>query len=102
MSWATTSVSVSLSKRRPSADSSTFSSWKFSMMPLWTTATRSVAMGWALRSDGLPCVAQRVWPMPMVPGSGSAASRVSRLTSLPSARRRSMWPFTRVATPAES
>ena len=52
---------------RPSASSSSFSSWKFSMMPLCTIATRSVAMGWALRSDGLPCVAQRVWPMPIVP-----------------------------------
>jgi hypothetical protein len=39
---------------------------------------------------------------PIVPASGSAPSRASRLTSLPSARRRSMWPFTRVATPAES
>ena len=43
------------------------------MMPLCTTATRSVAIGWALRSDGLPWVAQRVWPMPIVPASGSAA-----------------------------
>ena len=66
-SCATTSVSVSLSKRRPSASSSSLSSWKFSMMPLCTIATRSVAMGWALRSLGLPCVAQRVWPMPIVP-----------------------------------
>ena len=38
------------------------------MMPLCTIATRSVAIGWALRSDGLPWVAQRVWPMPIVPG----------------------------------
>ena len=101
-SWATTSVSVSLSKWRPSAKSSSFSSWKFSMMPLCTIATRSVAMGWALRSEGLPWVAQRVWPMPIVPASGSLPSRASRFTSLPSARRRSMWPLTRVATPAES
>ena len=42
------------------------------MMPLWTTATRSVAIGWALPSVGRPCVAQRVWPMPIVPASGSA------------------------------
>ncbi len=45
MSCATTSVSVSLSNRRPSASISTFSSWKFSMMPLCTIATRSVAIG---------------------------------------------------------
>ena len=37
------------------------------MMPLWTTATRSVACGCALFSVGLPWVAQRVWPMPMWP-----------------------------------
>src|ERR1044072_8222544 len=36
-------------------------------MPLWTTATRSVAIGCALSSVGSPCVAQRVWPMPIVP-----------------------------------
>ena len=37
------------------------------MMPLCTTASRSVACGCALLSVGAPCVAQRVWPMPMVP-----------------------------------
>ena len=47
------------------------SSRKFSMMPLWTIATRSVACGCALTSFGPPWVAQRVWPMPMVPASGS-------------------------------
>jgi hypothetical protein len=36
-----------------------------------------------------PCVAQRVWPMPTVPGSGDFFSFLSRLISLPSARRRS-------------
>ena len=58
------------------------------MMPLCTTASFSVACGWALFSVGLPWVAQRVWPMPMVPLSGSLCSRASRLRSLPSARRR--------------
>ena len=58
------------------------------MMPLWTTATRSVACGWALLSVGLPWVAQRVWPMPIVPASGSRARRVPSVASLPSARRR--------------
>ena len=41
------------------------------MMPLCATATRSVACGWALLSVGLPWVAQRVWPMPILPASGS-------------------------------
>ena len=38
------------------------------MIPLSTMWTRSVQSGWgcALRSEGLPCVAQRVWPMPVV------------------------------------
>ena len=58
------------------------------MMPLWTMATRSVACGCAFDSVGAPCVAQRVWPMPAVPASGSAFSRASRLASLPPARRR--------------
>jgi hypothetical protein len=62
----------------------------------------AVACGWALRSVGAPWVAQRVWPMPIVPASGSSQSRASRLFSLPSARRRSMWPSTSVAMPAES
>ena len=37
------------------------------MMPLCTTATLSVACGWALFSVGLPWVAQRVCPMPVWP-----------------------------------
>ena len=36
----------------PALPSSSRSSWKFSMMPLWTTATLSVACGWALSSVG--------------------------------------------------
>ena len=38
------------------------SAWKFSMMPLWITATRPAQSrcGWALRSVGAPCVAHRV------------------------------------------
>ena len=59
------------------------------MMPLCTTASLSVACGWALFSVGRPCVAQRVWPMPIEPCSGFSCSRASRLRSLPSARRRS-------------
>ena len=60
---------------RPSPSSSRRSSLKFSMMPLCTTASFSVACGCALFSVGRPCVAQRVWPMPIVPASGSRARR---------------------------
>jgi len=40
--------------------------------------------------------------MPMVPLTGSRATSAFRLPSLPSARRRSILPLTRVAMPAES
>src|SRR5690606_36823695 len=72
------------------------------MMPLWTMATSLEKCGCALVSFGTPWVAQRVWPMPIVPSSGSSPSRFSRLTSLPSARRRPSRPWSIVATPAES
>ena len=52
------------------------------MMPLCTTAIRSVACGCALLSVGLPWVAQRVWPMPMVPLSGSLAQPVFQIAEL--------------------
>ena len=57
-----TSVSVSLASSTPSDSSSARSAAKFSMIPLWTTATLPVASwcGWALRSVGGPWVAQRV------------------------------------------
>ena len=51
------------------------------MMPLWTTATLSVACGWALFSVGLPWVAQRVWPMPVWPASGGAQPRFQVLAA---------------------
>src|SRR5207237_843041 len=37
------------------------------MMPLWTTETPPETCGWAFLSEGTPCVAQRVWPMPIWP-----------------------------------
>ena len=84
------SVSVSLANSTPVASSSARSLAKFSMMPLWITATRPSAdrCGWALRSVGPPWVAQRVWPMPVVPGVDAvgrrrSASAFSRLASLP-------------------
>ncbi len=62
------------------------------MMPLWTIVTSPTMCGWALSSVGAPCVAQRVWAMPIVPGSGSPRAARPRLTSLPAARRRSISP----------
>ena len=39
-------------------------------MPFWTTATvpELSIWGWAFLTSGLPWVAQRVWPIPTVPG----------------------------------
>src|ERR1043165_9217998 len=49
------------------------------MMPLWITTTSPVQSrcGCALFSFGLPCVAQRVWPMPNVPLSGHDVDAVA-------------------------
>ena len=60
-------------------------------MPLWTTTRVPVPSrwGWAFSSVGRPWVAQRVWPMPKVPWMGLSAMTVSRLRSLPGARRSS-------------
>ena len=51
-------------------------------MPLWTTAILPLWLtwGWALISFGSPWVAQRVWPMPTVPGR-SAPSCVRSLST---------------------
>jgi hypothetical protein len=56
-------------ERRPLACISSRSALKFSMMPLWTTATPSTMCGWALPTVGAPWVAQRVWAMPTVPAA---------------------------------
>ena len=58
----TTSVSVSDENVCPAATSGAFSSWKFSMIPLWITAVADVqsTCGCAFCSVGRPCVAQRV------------------------------------------
>ena len=49
------------------------------MMPLWMTviSPRAVACGWALRSFGRPCVAQRVCARPM-PACGVAVAERGR------------------------
>ena len=62
----------------PFFSSSSRSSRKFSMMPLCTTASLSVACGCALFSVGLPWVAQRVWPMPIGALQRLAAAAASR------------------------
>ncbi len=108
-------MSVSLANSTPASSSSARSLAKFSMMPLWMTATRPSAAwcGWALRSVGPPWVAQRVWPMPVGPSpmpsplspsvaAARSASTFSRLASLPAFF--SVWssPSQTMATPAES
>jgi hypothetical protein len=58
------------------------------MMPLWMTATLlelQSRCGCAFASEGRPCVAQRVWPKPVEPASGSLVSRSASRPSLPSA-----------------
>ena len=75
------------------------------MIPLWITATVPSAerCGWALRSVGPPCVAHRVWPMPMVAaGSGRSASTFSRFASLPAFLAELSFPSATTAIPAES
>ncbi len=104
MRWATHSVSVSETRVWPSFSRRARSAWKFSMMPLWITATRPAQSrcGWALRSVGAPWVAQRVWPMPTAPpGMPSASSAASSSASLP-ARFTTPSPPSITATPAES
>ena len=78
---------------------------KFSMIPLCTRATRPAAprCGWALRSLGAPCVAQRVCPMPVqASGSGWSASALSRFASLPARFSEAILPSCTRAIPAES
>ena len=57
------------------------------MMPLWMTAIRPdwSVCGWAFVVVGAPWVAQRVWPMPMVPCGMLSFSSFSSTESLPAA-----------------
>src|SRR5690348_10899964 len=100
--WPTTSVSVSLSNFRPSAINSSRSGLKFSMIPLCTRATGPTMCGCAFPTVGAPCVAQRVCAIPISPCSGCASSSRARLSSFPSARRRTSCPRSIVQIPAES
>ena len=88
ISWAKTSVSVSLLNRWPAALRAALRSAKFSKIPLWTTTIWPVqsVCGWALISVGRPCVAQRVWPIPVAPAAGSFESFSTRFPSLPGDR----------------
>ena len=91
-------------------------------MPLTTTWTRSFVSkcGWALDSVTRPCVAQRVWPMPLVACSSATATATGgplscgsapplpcatasrSLLRLPTARTEAISPPVRTDTPAES
>ena len=84
ISWGITSVSVSLSQVTPAAARRSRSSRWFSTMPFCTTTTSPALeqWGWALRSLGSPCVAQRVCPMPLPP-LGITSIEFSSSASLP-------------------
>ena len=71
------------------------------MMPLCTTETPPETCGWAFLSEGTPCVAQRVWPMPMLPCSPWSLASLASVATRPQLRRRCMLPLI-TATPAES
>ena len=74
------------------------------MIPLWTTTSEpsQSVCGWAFSSEGRPCVAQRVWPMPSEPASGLLPQDASSILSLPAARRTWSVPSLSTAMPAES
>ena len=62
------------------------------MMPLWMTVIWPVQSrcGWALRSFGRPCVAQRVWARPMAAcgvRSASLAELAAEIPMLPQQQR---------------
>jgi hypothetical protein len=99
-------VSVSLRSSMPAASSSARSGAKFSMIPLWMTATALAVSrcGWALRSVGAPWVAQRVCPMPVlpvIPPGWSAAIAFSRFSIRPARFSTTSSPSS-TATPEES
>ena len=102
--WATTSVSVWVTKRWPEAARRALSGRWFSMIPLCTTTSRPWQSwwGWAFSSLGRPWVAQRVWPTPNAPRKGSARRLSSRFLSFPTDRRRWRRLSSTTAMPAES
>ena len=64
------------------AISSSRSGLKFSMMPLWTSATGPTMCGCALPTVGAPCVAQRVWAMPTSPAQRIALELERQIVEL--------------------
>ena len=97
-----TSVSVSVENFAPLLSSSRRNSAKFSIMPLCTTASFSVACGCALFSVGRPCVAQRVVPDTDRAGQRFDLELLLKILQFAPARRRVSLPASNVATPAES
>ena len=75
------------------------------MIPLWTTAKRPSfeRCGWAFSSVGAPWVAQRVWPIPVTPGT-SAPSWVfaHRFAMRPVTLLTEIFDLSMTAMPAES
>ena len=73
-------------------------------MPLWTRASVMLlsVCGCALMSEGSPWVAQRVWPMPLLPETGECSSRSLRFSMRPFDLRREICPPSQTASPAES
>lgn len=106
---AITSVSVSEASTWPFATRAAASSRWFSMIPLCTMATFPVqsTCGWALRSVGAPCVAQRVCPIAAPAETGASATiersfSTERVSSATRTTRSSLDPASAKATPAES
>ena len=101
--WAITSESVSDANFAPCSSRRSRIDVAFSMIPLCTTAIRPEpsVCGWALTSLGSPCVAHRVWPMP-VPRSAAGRSIARRVATLPLVLTIESPSWVSTAIPAES
>ena len=71
----------------PSSSNLFFKSWKFSIMPFWTTAIFPELSVWgcAFLTSGFPWVAHLVCPIPTVPGIFSSLILFTKFLSFPSA-----------------
>ena len=74
------------------------------MIPLWTTAIVSLLFKWGceLTSDGSPCVAHLVCPIPIPPSIGFSFNIPSRFANLPLCFSAFILLSSKTATPAES
>ncbi len=74
------------------------------MTPLWIRANLPSLLrwGWALASVTPPWVAQRVWPIPVVPVNCRGAMAFAMTSTRPAFLTTSSLPSWRTATPAES